>query len=105
MAKVFVFAEQRNGKLKKAAFELIGAASAAGHETHAILMGDSVESLAPELGTYGAAKVHVVQDPALKFYTGEAYSKAFLDLIKSGSPDIIVAGHAPTGRDLLPRLA
>jgi electron transfer flavoprotein alpha subunit len=105
MSKVLVFAEQRGGKLKKVTFELLGAASAAGHETHAVLLGDSVESLAPELGTYGASKVHVIQDPALKFYTGEAYAKAILDLVKALSPEMVVGGHTPTGRDLFPRLA
>jgi electron transfer flavoprotein alpha subunit len=105
MGKVYVFAEQRNGKLKKVSFELIGAAAAAGHEVHAILVGDGVSGLAAELGNYGAKQVHLVQDPALKFYTGEAYSKVLFDLVKAGSPEIVVAGHTPTGRDLLPRLA
>lgn len=105
MAKVLVFAEQRNGKLKKVAFELIGAASAAGHEVHVALLGEGVADLAKELGTYGAKKVHLVQDAALKNYTGEAYSKALLSLIQSVQPEIAVAGHTPSGRDLFPRLA
>ena len=105
MAKVFVIAEQRDGKLKKSTFELLGAASAAGNETHAILMGDNVADLAKELGHYGASTVYLVQSPTLKFYTGEAYSKAIINILKSNHPDIILASHTPTGKDLMPRIA
>lgn len=105
MAKVLIFAEQRNGKLKKVAFELIGASAAAGHEVHAALLGDAVDSLAAELGHYGAKKVHVIQDASLKLYTGEAYSKSLLALIDQVKPEIVLAGHTPTGKDLFPRLA
>jgi electron transfer flavoprotein alpha subunit len=105
MAKVYVIAEHREGKLKKSTFELLGASSAAGNETHAILLGDGVEGLAKELGQYGASKVHLVQNPALKLYTGEAYANAVAELVKAGSPDIVLASHTPTGRDFMPRVA
>ncbi len=105
MAKVFVIAEHRDGRLKKATFELLGASSAAGNETHAILLGDGIADLAKELGHYGAQKVHLVQNPALKFYTSEAYSKAIIDVLKSAGPDVVLASHTPTGRDLMPRVA
>jgi electron transfer flavoprotein alpha subunit len=105
MAKVFVIAEHRDGKLKKSTFELLGAASAAGNETHAILLGDGVAGLAAELGHYGAKAVHVAESPALKFYTSEAYAKVIIDVLKSASPEIVLASHTPTGRDLMPRVA
>jgi electron transfer flavoprotein alpha subunit len=105
MAKVYVIAEHRDGRLKKSTFELLGASSAAGNETHAILLGESVSELAKELGQYGAKTVHVVNSPALKFYTSEAYAKAAVEILKKGSPDIILGSHTPTGRDLLPRIA
>ncbi len=105
MAKVFVFAEQRDGRLKKGAFELLGAAFAAGHETHAVLIGEGVSGLAAELGHYGAQKVHVADDPALKHYTAEAYGKALLSVLEAGAPDIVLGSHTPMGRDLFPKLA
>jgi electron transfer flavoprotein alpha subunit len=105
MAKVFVVAEHRDGRLKKATFELLGASHAAGNETHAILLGDNVIELAKELGQYGAGKVHVVQNAALKFYTAEAYAKVVTELAKTNSPDVILASHTPTGRDFMPRVA
>lgn len=105
MAKVYIVAEQRDGRLKKSTFELLSASSAAGNETHAILIGDGVADLAKELGHYGAKTVHVAQSPALKFYTSEAYSKVIMSVLKAGAPDIVLGSHSPTGRDLFPRLA
>lgn len=105
MAKVFVIAEHRDGKLKKSTFELLGASKAGGNETHAILLGDNVAELAKELGQYGAQKVHLAQNPALKFYTSEAYAQAIVPILKGANPDVVLASHTPTGRDLMPRVA
>lgn len=105
MTRVFVIAEHREGRLKKSTFELLSASSTAGNETHAILLGEGVEELAKELGQYGAKTVHLAQDPALKLYTSEAYSKVILQILKSASVDVILASHTPTGRDLMPRVA
>lgn len=105
MAKVFVIAEQRDGRLKKSTFELLGASAAAGNETTAILLGDGISELAKELGHYGAKKVFVVQNPALKLYTAEAYTKAIVQILQKESADIILASHSPTGRDLMPKVA
>ncbi|MBC7384912.1 MAG: electron transfer flavoprotein subunit alpha/FixB family protein [Cryobacterium sp.] len=105
MAKVLIVAEQRDGKLKKSTFELVGAASAAGNETHVALLGDGVGALAAEIGTYGANKVHVAESASLKLYNGETYANVLTELVKSLSPDVVLASHTPTGRDLMPRIA
>src|SRR6476659_9277762 len=105
MAKVYVIAEHRDGRLKKSTFELLGASAAAGNETHAILLGEGVGNLAAELGQYGASHVHVADSPALKNYTSEAYARVIVDVLKAASPDIVLASHTPTGRDLMPRIA
>ena len=105
MAKVLVYIEQRDGKSKKSSFELLGASAAAGNETHAVIIGDNVAGLANECAHYGANKVHVVQDAALKLYNGEAYAKALTAAIKSINPEIVLASHTPIGRDFLPTVA
>lgn len=105
MAKVFVIAEHRDGKLKKSTFELLGAASAAGNETHAVLLGDGVADMAKELGSYGAQKVHLLQHAALKLYTPEAYSRVITDILRSGGAEIVLAAHSPTGREFMPQVA
>lgn len=105
MAKILIVAEHRDGKLKKSTFELVGASSAAGNETHVALLGDGVTDLAKELGTYGANKIHVAENTGLKLYNAEAYTAVLADLVKALSPDGVLASHTPTGRDFMPRLA
>jgi len=105
MAKVLVIAEQRDNRLKKTTFELLGASSAAGNETHCILLGSGVSALAGELAHYGAKTVHIADDAGLKFYTAEAYAQVILAAAKALGPDVILAAHSPTGRDLMPKLA
>jgi electron transfer flavoprotein alpha subunit len=105
MAKVLIVAEHRDGKLKKSTFELVGASAAAGNETHVALLGEGVAELAAEIGNYGANKVHVGENAALKLYSAEAYTAVVAELAKTLSPDVILASHTPTGRDFMPRLA
>jgi electron transfer flavoprotein alpha subunit len=105
MAKVLVIAEQRDGKLKKSAFEVIGASAAAGNETHVALLGSGVAGLATEFGQYGANTVHVADSAELKFYTAEAYASVIAGLVKSIGAEVILASHTPTGRDFMPKLA
>jgi electron transfer flavoprotein alpha subunit len=105
MAKVFVIAEHRDGRLKKSTFELLGASAAAGNETHAVLLGHGVGGLAAELGHYGAKKVHVLEHASLKLYSAEAYVAALVDYLKAQGPQVILASHTPTGRDFMPKLA
>jgi electron transfer flavoprotein alpha subunit len=105
MAKVLVFVEQREGKIKKASFEMIAAAAAGGNETHAVIVGDGVSALANECAQYGAGKVHIVQDAGLKLYTGESYARALTAAIKAVAPEIVLGAHTPMGKDLFPLVA
>jgi electron transfer flavoprotein alpha subunit len=105
VARVFVIAEHRDGALKKATLELVGAASSAGNETHAIVLGDGVEKLAKELGQFGATTVHLCQSANLKLYTCEAYTRVIFDILKSARPNVVLASHTRIGSDFMPRLA
>lgn len=102
MAKVVVFIEQREGKAKKASYELVAASAGAGNETHAVIIGDSVAGLANEAAQFGASKVHVVQDAALKLYSAEAYSRALTAAVKAIGPEIVLGAHTPMGKELFP---
>ena len=63
---VWVFCEQRQGKMMPTTFELISEgrklADELGVELCGILLGDNVDAIAPELGNYGADKVHIGLD-------------------------------------------
>ncbi len=105
MAKVFIIAEQRDGRLKKATLELVSYSSTQGNETHVILLGDNVAGLAGELGQYGAKVVHLAQAPELKLYSAEATSRVVTEVVRAHAADIVLASHTPTGRDFMPRVA
>jgi electron transfer flavoprotein alpha subunit len=105
MAKVLVYVEQRDLKIKKASFELIGASAAAGNETHAVIIGEGVSALANECAQYGATKVHTIDNAGLKNYGAEAYAKALDAAVKAISPEIVLAANTPIGKDLLPIVA
>lgn len=106
---VWVFCEQRDGKLMQTDFELISEgrklADDLGAELCGVLLGDDVTGLAKELGGYGADKVLVCNSPLLKEYTTEAYTKVICDLVMERKPEIFLIGATNIGRDLGPRCA
>lgn len=106
---VWVFAEQRNGKMMATAFELIGEgrklADKLGVELSALLLGSEVSSLADELIHHGADRVILADHPELKLYTTDGYTKVIADLVNSKKPEIILIGATNIGRDLGPRVA
>lgn len=106
---VWVFAEQRDGKLMQVAVELLGEgrklAEAVGCELCAVLCGSGVEGLADELFAYGADKVYYADAPELSQYTTDAYTKAIYEAITEYKPEIVLLGATHIGRDLGPCLA
>ena len=76
-----------------------------GGELNAAVIGSGVEGIAGSLGAYGAAKVYVVDDPALEDYTSDGFAKALCRIIKDTEPSIVLMGCTSTGRDLGPKVA
>ena len=106
---VYVIAEQRDGKIMKVSYELIGKARELaddlGQEVVAVLMGSGVEAVAGDLAKAGADKVVVVDDPMLAEYVTEPYTKAVTAVIKAQDPEIVIFGASSIGRDLAPRVS
>ena len=106
---VFVIAEQRDGKIMKVSYELIGKArelaNDLGQDVVAVLMGSGVEAVAGDLAKAGADKVIVVDDPILAEYVTEPYAKATTAVIKANDPEIVLFGASSIGRDLAPRVS
>lgn len=106
---VWVFCEQRQGKLMNTDFELVSEArklaDELGSEVAGVLLGDNVEGLAKELGGYGADKVYVCESPLLKEYTTDAYARVIEQVIMQGKPEVVLIGASNIGRDLGPRVA
>ncbi len=105
--KLLVVAEARDGKLKKASLEALAAARtlAAGGEVSALLIGDAVAGLAPQLAEHGAAAVLVAEDARLKLYAPRAYATAAAAAAEKSGADLILVPGTALGRDLAPRIA
>ena len=107
---VWVFCEQRQGKLQPTVLELISEARKLaddmGTEVCGLLLGgEGIESAAKELGGYGADGVYVCDHPLLEHYTTDGYTKVICDVIKEYKPEIMLIGATNIGRDLGPRCA
>jgi electron transfer flavoprotein alpha subunit len=108
---VWVYAEQRAGKLMNVALELIGEGRRLAREigadtkVYALLIGEGIQDLATECFAYGADGAIFIEDPLLKLYTTDGYTKVFVDAIKEKKPEIVLFGATHIGRDLAPRVA
>ena len=106
---VWVFCEQRQGKLMPTDFELISEgrklADELGVKLYGILLGDNVEGIAKELGGYGADGVIVCESPLLKEYTTDAYTDVICQVVEQRKPEAFLIGATNIGRDLGPRCA
>ncbi|MDE8734836.1 electron transfer flavoprotein subunit alpha/FixB family protein [Eubacteriales bacterium DFI.9.88] len=108
---VWVYTEQRDGKLMKVALELLGEGCRLSRELGegarvcAVLIGDETDGLFDELYAYGADAVYQIEDPLLKTYTTDGYAKVMTDAIREYKPEIVLFGATHIGRDLAPRIA
>ncbi len=107
---IWVFCEQREGKLQNTDFELISEgrklADERGSKLVGILLGgEDIEGVAKELGGYGADKVIVCADPALAVYTTDAYCSVICNAVMDKKPEVLLIGASNIGRDLGPRVA
>jgi electron transfer flavoprotein alpha subunit len=106
---VWVFAEQREGKLQPVGLELLGEgrrlADTLDEELDAVIFGRDMESSARELIASGADKVYLVSHERLHHYECGVYTKVLTDLIKEQKPEIVLFGATTLGRSLAPRVA
>ena len=107
---VWVFCEQRQGKMMPTTFELISEgrklANDLGVELCGVVMGSEVnEDYLKALGGYGADRVYYIDSPLLKDYTTDAYAKVVCDMVNEYKPEVLLIGATNIGRDLGPRCA
>ena len=106
---VFVFIEQRDGNIQKVGIELLGKACelavSLNQEVVAVFLGCGIEGKATDLISYGANKVLIADNPYLKEYMTEPYTKVLTQVIKDYTPEIVLFGATSIGRDLAPRIA
>jgi len=106
---VWVFCEQRNGKVQSVAWELLGEgrklADKLSVKLCGVLLGDGISKIADKLIHRGADKVYVVDNAKLKNYQSEPYTNVLVELIEEYKPEIFLCGATTTGRSLVARIA
>jgi len=105
---VWVFAEQRDGRVAPIAYELLGIGRRLADERRAGLSAvvfGAPESEALELIRWGADRVFISDDPVLERFNDEPYSQLLSMLIEEHRPEIVLAGATPMGRSFIPRVA
>jgi electron transfer flavoprotein alpha subunit len=110
MPDVWIYAELKDGAVKKVVSELLGAArtiaeTRGGGRVAAVLMGSGVASLAEDLGRRGTATVLVADDPALEDYRTEPYAHVLAEAVKARRPSAVLFPASLQGKDLSARLA
>jgi len=106
---VWVFAEQRQGRLTDVSLELLGKAQALAQtldeEVTAVLLGNQVKGLAETLIQHGAGTVLVAEHEALKDYRTLPYTQVLAEAVQARKPNIFLMGASHIGRDLAPRVS
>jgi len=107
--ELWVFAEQREGKLAGVVQELLSEgrilAEKAGYTLAAILPSADGVDYCQELYNFGAQKVYTIDDPRLAEYQNDYYAHAVAQLIKEKQPEIVLYGATTIGRSLAPTVA
>ena len=106
--EIWVFAEHREGKVRKVTFELLTAGAEFSKKTNqavgVLLLGSGLQEAVKNLTPY-ADKIYLIDDPSLASYISEAYLINMAPLIKEHQPSVLLGGATSTGKDLFPRLA
>lgn len=106
---VWIFAEQKEGKIQSITFELLGEgrklADQLGMKLCAVLFGHHVTDNAPELYHRGADHVYLVDRPELEYFQDEPYAAVLIELIRRHKPAVILCGATAIGRSLVSRVA
>jgi electron transfer flavoprotein alpha subunit len=106
---ILVFAEQREGKLRKSTPEVISEALRQAQtlksEVLVLLCGSNVKSLTTEIGHYGVNKIIVVDQPELKHFTNGAFTRVVLEVVRKVNPSALLFAATLLGKELAASVA
>ena len=109
MPEIWVYAEQRDGRLQPAVLEGLAEASRLGKRIGApvvaVLLGDRVGSLVQTLAQHGASRVYLADHPILRGYGVRPYCRVLASLVRKHNPLVTLFAATSLGDDLAPRLA
>jgi electron transfer flavoprotein alpha subunit len=107
--EVWVYAEQEDGAINPASFELLGKARELADILHekvgTVLVGNDVKDLAKQLTAYGADNIYIANHKLLDKFLPMPYTRAVTELIEKYKPQIVLFSATPMGRELAPRVS
>jgi len=106
--KILAVLEQRDGILKRSAFEVVNTAyklaSQLNLEAEAVVVGNDVSNI-NDIVSYGIKKIIHLKNADLANYSSSGYKKAVVDYAKETDTDYIILSNTSLGKDLAPRIA
>jgi len=106
--KLLAFLEQREGKLKRAAFEVVSMASRIAKdlnlEPEALFIGNNVENI-NDITKYGINKIVHFKNDNLTNYSTTAYTEIISNYAKETSANYLIFSNTALGKDLAPHIA
>lgn len=106
--KILAVLEQREGTLKKSAFEVTSLtariASEIGCEAEAVVVGSEINNL-NETAKYGIGKLTHLKNGELQNYSSSAYTEALSNYANETGADVLILSNTALGKDLAPRIA
>ena len=103
LPKVWVYAEGEDGKATSATLELLTKAREIGDTVEAVYSGADADAIAPQLGEYGATKVHSTDHGSS--LSGVIGGALLAKIVADEQPDLILFAQSYDGRDAMGRLS
>jgi electron transfer flavoprotein alpha subunit len=108
-ASIWVVLECSQEGVRPASLEILAHTARQAADLHAkvtaVLLGQSVESMAPALAGWGADHILLAEAPDLGPHAVEAHAALLLQLLARRPPDAVLIPASAYGRDLAPRLS
>lgn len=106
---IWVFIEQKNGKIQSVAYELLGKAQELAGKlkcpVSGVLIGNNLDDQLDELIWHGADNLYLIQAAQLTHFQDEPYTNILVELINKYKPEIVLCGATAIGRSLISRVA
>lgn len=106
---VWVFVEHADGVVNQVVYELLGKGRAIADELGVdlalVLLGSNLNGISEKLVEAGADILYCVDNPILRNFNDETYSRILVQLVQNEKPEIVLVGATIHGRSLAPRVA
>ncbi len=103
--KFLVFLEDHEGRLQNDSLGVLSKAASLGGDVEAALLGAEIQGLAAEAGTFGAQRVHVMDDVLLRSPLPQPRVDALETLVREGGFDAVLFAATVLSADVAAGLA